>query len=108
MPSLSSRSEYQLLARGKDILYRSNTGFPNGLGQGQCDQRKKGLTQTQLDFLVDAQSNSIGALLMHLAATDAIYQDLTFYGLKDFSPVSKTKFWCGNGTGRRVKTNKRP
>jgi len=52
----------------------------------------KGLTQTQLDFLVDAQSNSIGALLMHLAATDAIYQDLTFYGLKDFSSINKTKF----------------
>jgi uncharacterized damage-inducible protein DinB len=52
----------------------------------------KGLTQPQLDFLIDAQSNSIGALLMHLAATDAIYQDLTFYGLQDFSPANKAKF----------------
>ena len=52
----------------------------------------KGLTPSELDFLVDAQSNTIGALLFHLAATDAIYQDLTFYNLKDFSPANKTKF----------------
>jgi hypothetical protein len=52
----------------------------------------KGLTQTDLDFLVDAQSNTIGALLLHLAATDAIYQDLTFHNLSDFSPANKTKF----------------
>jgi uncharacterized damage-inducible protein DinB len=52
----------------------------------------RGLTQPQLDFLMDSQSNTIGALLMHLAATDAIYQDLTFYGLKDFSPANKTRF----------------
>jgi len=52
----------------------------------------KDLTQPELDFLVDAQSNSIGALLFHLAATDAIYQDLTFYNLKDFSPANKKKF----------------
>jgi len=52
----------------------------------------KGLTQPQLDFLVDSQSNTIGALLMHLAATDAVYQDLTFYGLQGFSPANKTRF----------------
>jgi uncharacterized damage-inducible protein DinB len=52
----------------------------------------QGLTQPELDFLVDAQSNSIGALLLHLAATDVIYQDLTFYNLKDFSPENKAKW----------------
>jgi uncharacterized damage-inducible protein DinB len=52
----------------------------------------KGLTQPQLDFLVDSQSNTIGALLMHLAATDTIYQDLTFYNLPNFSPANKNKF----------------
>jgi uncharacterized damage-inducible protein DinB len=52
----------------------------------------KSLTQPQLDFLVDAQSNTIGALLMHLAATDTIYQDLTFYNLPGFSPMNKNKF----------------
>jgi uncharacterized damage-inducible protein DinB len=52
----------------------------------------KGLTQPQLDFLVDSQSNSIGALLFHLAATDTIYQDTTFFKLNDFSPSNKNKF----------------
>jgi uncharacterized damage-inducible protein DinB len=52
----------------------------------------KGLTQPELDFLVDAQSNTIGALLLHLAATDVIYQNLTFNNLKDFSPANKSKF----------------
>lgn len=52
----------------------------------------KDLTQPDLDFLVDPKSNTIGALLMHLAATDTIYQDLTFYNLKDFSEANKKKF----------------
>src|SRR5450432_1382904 len=52
----------------------------------------KGLTQSQLDFLVDSQSNTIGALLMHLAAKDAVYQDLTFNNLQDFSPENKKRW----------------
>jgi uncharacterized damage-inducible protein DinB len=52
----------------------------------------KGLTQPELDYLVDPQSNTIGALLLHLAATDVIYQDLTFNRLDDFSPENKKKF----------------
>ena len=59
----------------------------------------KGLTQPQLDFLLDSQSNTIGALLMHLAATDTVYQDLTFYNLKDFSPANKNKFGVAMGLG---------
>ena len=50
----------------------------------------KGLTQTELDFQMDANSNSIGALLLHLAATDVIYQEKTFYGVKTgFSDANK-------------------
>jgi uncharacterized damage-inducible protein DinB len=52
----------------------------------------EGLSQSDLDFLVDANSNTIGALLLHLAATDAVYQDLTFNNLKDFSPENKIKW----------------
>ena len=36
------------------------------------------LKQTELDFLFDANSNTIGALLMHLAATETFYQLNTF------------------------------
>lgn len=38
----------------------------------------QGLTQPQLDWLFDKNANSIGALLLHLAATETLYQKLTF------------------------------
>ncbi|MEP7142124.1 MAG: DinB family protein [Ferruginibacter sp.] len=52
----------------------------------------KGLTQQELDFLNDEKANSIGALLLHLAATEVVYQDLTFHNLKDFSDENKKKW----------------
>jgi len=42
----------------------------------------KGLTQLDLDFLLDDKANRIGALLNHLAATETYYQLNTFEGLK--------------------------
>ena len=42
----------------------------------------KGLTQPDLDFLLDDKANRIGALLNHLAATETYYQLNTFEGLK--------------------------
>lgn len=41
----------------------------------------QGLTQPQLDFLLDAKANRIGALLLHLAATEKLYQLNTFDSL---------------------------
>lgn len=38
----------------------------------------QGLSQEQLDFLLDARANRIGALLLHLAATERLYQLNTF------------------------------
>jgi uncharacterized damage-inducible protein DinB len=38
----------------------------------------KDLNQQQLDFLLDSQSNSIGALLLHFAAVEYAYQVSTF------------------------------
>ena len=45
----------------------------------------KGITPTQLDWLLDANANSIGALLLHLAASEVLYQRLTF----DNIPIDK-------------------
>ena len=36
------------------------------------------MTQTELDYQLDEKSNSIGALIMHLAATEVYYQEATF------------------------------
>ncbi|WP_198315045.1 DUF664 domain-containing protein [Chitinophaga sp. MD30] len=40
----------------------------------------KGLDRDALDFLFDEKSNTIGAMLMHLAATERFYQLHTFEG----------------------------
>jgi hypothetical protein len=41
----------------------------------------KGLSQVDLDFLLDGKANTIGALLLHLAATE------TYYGLNSFDGI---------------------
>lgn len=42
----------------------------------------KGLTQADLDYLFDKNANTIGALMLHLAATETYYQMNTFDGMK--------------------------
>jgi hypothetical protein len=42
----------------------------------------RGLTQADLDVLFDANANTIGALMLHLAATEAYYALHTFDGIK--------------------------
>jgi hypothetical protein len=42
----------------------------------------KGMTMEQLDYLHDGKSNTIGAMLLHLAATERYYQLHTFDGMK--------------------------
>ena len=41
----------------------------------------KGMTQKDLDYLFDSNANTIGSLLLHLAATDAFYHAITFGGI---------------------------
>jgi uncharacterized damage-inducible protein DinB len=45
-------------------------------------QPVQGLTMAQLDHLHDEKANSIGALLLHLAAIESLYQVNTFDGKK--------------------------
>lgn len=52
----------------------------------------KDLTQAQLDHLFDAKANTIGALIMHLGATDKFYQINTFEGRQEFNDAEK-KEW---------------
>ncbi len=54
----------------------------------------KGMSQKDLDYLFDPNANTIGALLMHLAATDRIYQLNTFEGntLKELPASYKDKW----------------
>ncbi len=52
----------------------------------------KKLSIEQLDYIHDKDSNSIGSLMMHLAATEVIYQDITFFNLEDFTKENKEKW----------------
>lgn len=54
----------------------------------------KGLTQADLDYVFDKNANSIGALMLHLAATETYYQMNTFDGMKwDSWPGDIKKKW---------------
>ncbi|GAB3575403.1 hypothetical protein GCM10027578_39540 [Spirosoma luteolum] len=64
----------------------------------------KGLTMAQLDHLFDANANSIGALLLHLAAVDKFYQINTFEGRQEFNDAEKAEWNAAmelGDTGRR-------
>jgi hypothetical protein len=54
----------------------------------------KGMTTEQLDFLLDDKANTIGAMLYHLAATNAFYHEHTFKGVEwgKFDPAVQKKF----------------
>jgi len=56
----------------------------------------KGLTQDQLDFLLDAKANRIGALLFHLTATEKLYQLNTFENVSgnDLGKAPAFKDWA--------------
>lgn len=45
-----------------------------------------GMSQKDLDYLHDSESNSIGAMLMHLVATERFYQINTFTDGKHYEP----------------------
>jgi hypothetical protein len=49
--------------------------------RGAVIRATNGMTQDQLDFLLDNKANRIGALLLHLAATEKLYQLNTFDNL---------------------------
>lgn len=52
----------------------------------------RGLKTEQLDFLIDDKANTIGAMLLHLAATEAFYQANTFEGRTDYNDEEKKKW----------------
>lgn len=78
-------------------------GFPPEIGtlvsmlaftREQVLYNVKGMSQQDLDYLLDAKANTIGALLLHLAATDHYYGLNTFGGMKwDSWPDDEKKKW---------------
>ncbi|MEQ9424143.1 MAG: DinB family protein [Cyclobacteriaceae bacterium] len=47
--------------------------------KARVTSRVKNLDQDGTDFLLDEDANRIGALILHLAATEFVWQEMTFY-----------------------------
>lgn len=50
--------------------------------KGRVTRIVENLNQEETDFLLDAEANRIGALILHIAATEKYYQEATFYDQK--------------------------
>lgn len=61
-----------------------------------------GLGVDELDYLHDAQSNSIGALLLHIAAAEVGYQAATFFG-RDLNDQERQEWGAALGLGERAR-----
>ena len=61
-----------------------------------------GLGAIELDFLPDSLSNSIGALLSHIAAAEIGYQAATFYG-RDLSEDEQQEWGAAIELGERAR-----
>ena len=61
----------------------------------------KGMTVEDLDYLIDDNANSIGAMLWHLASTERFYQIHTFEGKKwgDWDEEEKLMWSVASGLG---------
>jgi uncharacterized damage-inducible protein DinB len=62
----------------------------------------RGLTQAQLDHLQDAESNSIGALLAHIASVEFAYQLITFEG-RDLNDVEMQRWGAALDLGQAAR-----
>ena len=65
----------------------------------------KGLKTAQLDYLHDAKANTIGALLLHLAALERLYQIHTFDGRKwnDWDVETGKRWGPASALGREAR-----
>lgn len=65
----------------------------------------QGLTVAQLDYLHDEKANTIGALLLHLAAIERFYQINTFEGKKwgDWDEATKKRWTAAALLGERAR-----
>lgn len=59
----------------------------------------KDLTMADLDHLSDPNANTIGALMLHLAAAETFYQYNTFEGKKDWSDAAKQQWGAAMDLG---------
>ena len=65
-------------------------------------EQVKDLDQSQIDFLYDANANSIGALIMHLVSTESYYQTMTLEG-REWTDAELKRLGIAGGLNENVK-----
>jgi len=99
--------KYALLIEGKNVprdttnLIGPVKGYTPQIGtlvtelnnlSTRVEEAVKSLSQPELDFLLDENANSIGALVMHLAATEKLFQINTFENRRTFNDEENEKW----------------
>ncbi|WP_296316957.1 DinB family protein [Winogradskyella sp. UBA3174] len=86
-------------------------GYSNDIGnmismldnlKQRVERHVKNLDQAGTDFLLDENSNSPGAMIYHLAATEAYYQVYTFEG-RGFNAEEKAKWETALSLGEKAR-----
>ena len=65
----------------------------------------KSMTVIELDYLQDANANTIGALILHLGATEKFYQINTFEGRQDYNDEEKRRWGHAMSLGEEGRQN---
>jgi Protein of unknown function (DUF664) len=108
---------YSLFVEGKGVVKDSTVyigpkeGFSPQIGtlismlnnlSARVESRVTMLNQKEVDHLMDAKANSIGALIMHLAAAEAYYQVYTFER-RGFNEEEKEKWESALDLGEKAR-----
>lgn len=90
MPSINFAASEPLPQEGSMHLFGKREGYTKEVSilvsmmdwmRDTVMREVRDINQKELDFLLDDDSNSVGAMLMHLAATERYYQLDTFTGV---------------------------
>ncbi len=71
--------------------------------KNRITEQVKDLDQTQIDFLYDADANSIGALIMHLVSTESYYQTATLME-REWTAAERTRLGVAGELNKEVKS----
>ena len=93
------------------MVVKPPRGFTNDIGnmismldnlKGRVERHVVNLDQEGTDFLLDDNANSPGAIIYHLAATEAYYQVYTFEG-RGFNSEEKMKWETALNLGEKAR-----
>ncbi|MFP4847173.1 DUF664 domain-containing protein [Winogradskyella sp. PE311] len=93
------------------VEIKAPQGYSNDIGnmismldnlKGRVEQYVRGIDQEATDFLLDGNANRPGAIIYHLAATEAYYQVYTFEG-RGFNAAEKAKWETALNLGDKAR-----